>query len=275
MSNAAVIKLQKKVIAGYSVWLDDNFGEAIHLHMNDFRVDLTCSGFEQITRDAQEILDLLIQVEGFHSEEYDPVFLEQMLWKRLLHLERVEKDEVRISELWMNEPRLCRVKDSRMYRSLMGERKKLRKKGSDHLGQSAEERMESIRKSIDRSGYDVSRGSVVVYGDDNIIRDGQHRVCALMMKEGDVTVPVIHLYFSDMRTINTKLRSSPIGFFYHCFWKLGEQFSDCKKRKFISKNTLKALLKSGYTVTKKRKPHLHRLRMSKKKELMLREILDR
>ena len=52
MSNAAVIKLQKKVIAGYSVWLDDNFGEAIHLHMNDFRVDLTCSGFEQITRDA-------------------------------------------------------------------------------------------------------------------------------------------------------------------------------------------------------------------------------
>ena len=33
MSNAAVIKLQKKQIGAHHVWLDDNFGEAIHVHI--------------------------------------------------------------------------------------------------------------------------------------------------------------------------------------------------------------------------------------------------
>ena len=116
MSNAAVIKLQRKTIAGNSVWLDDNFGESIHLHINDFRVDLTCEGFEQMVRDAGLILDDLIQVEGFHTADYDPIFLERMLWKKLPRLTEVKRDHVKLSELWMNEPRLVRIPQSRMYR---------------------------------------------------------------------------------------------------------------------------------------------------------------
>lgn len=41
MSNAAVITLQKKKIGLHRVWLDDNFGEAIHVHVDDFRADLS------------------------------------------------------------------------------------------------------------------------------------------------------------------------------------------------------------------------------------------
>ena len=247
MSNAAVIKLQRKTISGNSVWLDDNFGESVHLHINDFRVDLTCEGFERMVRDAGLVLDELIQVEDFHTADYDPVFLEQMLWKKLTHLTEVRRDHVKLSELWMNEPRLVRIGQSRMYRCMEGKPGALKKKHSDHFGQSSAERMAGIRSSIQEKGYDESLGWFVVYGDDNIIRDGQHRACSLLREQGDITVPVIRLYFSGDKPINVPLRSSPLGFFYHCFYRLAQIR---RETKLFSKARLKALLKKGYFITK-------------------------
>jgi len=249
MSNAAVIKLQRKTIAGNSVWMDDNFGESVHLHINDFRADLSCREFEQMARDSAEVIDEIVGVEGFHAADYDPVFMEQMLWKHLLALRCVKKDTVKLSELWINEPRLVRIKDSRMYRNMKSAGKKVRSKGSDHFGQSGRERVELIRKSMQENGYDESKGCFVVYGNDNIIRDGQHRACALYLQQGDMEVPVIRLYFSDYRKVNTKLRSSAFGFFYHCVYRFNEIR---RTTNLFSKNTLKALLKGGYFVTKNR-----------------------
>ncbi|MCR4690395.1 MAG: hypothetical protein K5739_03495 [Lachnospiraceae bacterium] len=271
MSNAAVVKLQQKSIAGNSVWMDDNFGEAIHLHINDFRADLTCKEFLQMTEDACQIIDELVSVPGFRAADYDPVFMEQMLWKHLLCLTEVKRDSVSISDLWMNQPRLVRVKDSHMYRVLAGKKKAYKKKGSDHFGQSSKERMEGIEKSVKASGYDEAKGCVVVYGDDNIIRDGQHRVCALWQQQGNVKVPVVRLYFSDQRPINTKMRSGPFGFFYHCFWKLGEI---TKRRHFSLKNIAKSMLKGGYFVFKKKRITLP-VRMSEKQIAELSGILEK
>lgn len=247
MSNAAVIKLQRKTISGNSVWLDDNFGESVHLHINDFRVDLTCEGFERMVRDARFLLDDLIRVKDFHAADYDPVFLEQMLWKKLMHLTEVKRDRVKLSELWMNEPRLVRINQSRMYRYTEGKAKSLKKKQSDHFGQSSSERMANIQNSIQEKGYDENLGWFVIYGDDNIIRDGQHRACSLLREHGDITVPVIRLYFSNYMPINTSLRSSPLGFFYHCFYRLREIR---RETRLFSKASLKSLLKKGYFVTK-------------------------
>ena len=249
MSNAAVIKLQRKSISGNSVWLDDNFGESIHLHINDFRVDMTCRAFEQMTKDALETIDTIVNVEGFHAADYDPVFLEQMLWKRLLYLTRVKKETLHLSELWVNEPRLRRVEKSRMYKNVVNETSKVRSKGSDHFGQSGRERLKTISSSISERGYDEDLGCFVVYGDDNVIRDGQHRACILMHQQGDVEVPVIRLYFSNYKDVDSRKRSAPFGILYHCVWRFRE-FR--KETKIFSKNTLKSLLKGGYFVTKSR-----------------------
>ena len=51
MSNAAVITLQKIKIGLHRVWLDDNFGEAIHVHVDDFRADLSNQEFAQMYSD--------------------------------------------------------------------------------------------------------------------------------------------------------------------------------------------------------------------------------
>ena len=104
-----------------------------------------------------------------------------------------------------------------------------------------------IRKSIQEKGYDEKLGWFVVYGDDNIIRDGQHRACSLLLEQGDLTVPVIRLYFSDDKPVNIPLRSSPVGFFYHCFYRLAEIR---RETSLFSKARLKSLLKKGYFITK-------------------------
>ena len=83
MSNAAVITLQKKKIGLHRVWLDDNFGEAIHVHVDDFRADLSNQEFAQMYSDLCDALNELLRVPGFDCHKINPVYMELLLWKDL------------------------------------------------------------------------------------------------------------------------------------------------------------------------------------------------
>ena len=41
MSNPAVTKLVRDRIGRLSFWMDDNIGESVHIHLADFRMDMT------------------------------------------------------------------------------------------------------------------------------------------------------------------------------------------------------------------------------------------
>ena len=107
---------------------------------------------------------------------------------------------------------------------------------SHHIGQDDNERMDGILKSIKENGYPYQDNYIVMYGDDNIIRDGQHRASCLYYLYGDVEVPVMRLHFKGYK-------SPKIGRFYNCGISVFFRRHGIKKLKSVVKKLLKPLIK--------------------------------
>ena len=259
MSNAAVVKLQRKRVAKSIVWLDDNFGESVHLHIEDFRADMSCEEFAKLHKDLREAINGLIEVEGFDCNAFDGVFLEQMLWKELLKLDKITIDEVNLSDLWTWGRKVRRIPKSRVYKGLCGDEKKAKVgKSSDHIAQTGDERIKQINDSIETDGYDTSKGYIVVYGNDNVIRDGQHRACALYHQHGDMKVKVMRLHIKGYKDINTSLRSTTIGVILYYISKIPEGLRyGCKT--ILKPAFIKKTMKWGYDTLRKWRGKMNRV----------------
>ena len=200
MSNPAVIKLCKKNIGRSRMWMDDNFGESIHLHIDDIRADLSCAEFSALCRDLNVAIDRLVDVEGFRMEDIDPVYFECMLSDIILELQKVKMDKVSLGALLAPELKgIMPLPESRCVKALEGhpEENNRSPRASALTGQSNQERLDAMLNSVKANGYPYKNNYIVLYGDDNIIRDGQHRAACLYHLYGDVEVPVLRLYFKD------------------------------------------------------------------------------
>ena len=207
MSNPAVVKLSKKTINKSKVWLDDNFGESIHIHIDDFRADITIKEFEQLCHDVGEAVNSLIGVENFDCNKLDPVYFEIALWKRLMKLRSIKIDKAALGDMWApGKVGIFPLADSRAVRALRGDSKENDEpRYSHHIGQTSQDRLESMNKSIQENGYPLNDQYIVLYGDDNIIRDGQHRAACLYNLYGDKEVPVMRMYFDDYKPENISI----------------------------------------------------------------------
>lgn len=217
MSNPAVIKLQSGHINKSKVWLDDNFGESIHVHIDDIRVDLTVNEFRQLYEDVCIALTSLINVDNLNIREIDPVFLSVMLRPYLPKLKKVSFDKVRLNDLLAPyHDYIYRLSESVGVKALKGisnEGDGSRK--SNHIGQSEKERMQVVLDSIKANGYPFKNNYIILFGDDNVIRDGQHRASCLYFLYGDIEIPVMRLYFDDYKTPNIgKNRNNRIRLFF-------------------------------------------------------------
>lgn len=199
MSNPAVVKLQVEKIEGQRVWLDDNFGESIHLHIDDIRIDLTNEEFSNMCDDICAAINELVNVEGFDCNKINPVYLKVMLWDRLTHLRKVKIENVKLSEMIApGNNRVARLPDSRGVKALNGNTKENDViRASHHMGQTSQDRLQKVYDSIEKNGYPYNSEYIIMYGDDNVIRDGQHRAACLYKIHGDISVPVMRLYFDD------------------------------------------------------------------------------
>ena len=248
MSNPAVTKLQRKKIGRYEVWLDDNIGERMHLHINRFRVDLDYPELEQLCKDTCAAMNELVAVPGFDAAAMDPVFLEWVLCTercRLYDLEAITDDEKKLSELWFDGDRLVRIKDSVYYKALCGEQKCIKKKGSDHIDETPEERMNGILASVREKGYPADGQYMILYGNNNIIKDGQHRAACLLKEKGDITVPVKRYHFKDYVPHNEKLQSSILGPLYMKFYRFADRTNSIKITFGVIRKSFKKLFKKS------------------------------
>lgn len=233
MSNPAVIKLQSGHIGRSKVWLDDNFGEAIHIHIDDYRVDLTVEEFRQLYIDTCTTVTSLVNVEGFDASQMDPVFVSLMLWPILPRLESVFIDNIRLESLLAPyHSKIFSLAESVGVKALQGKAKGEDPRKSNHIGQTEMERMESILDSVKQNGYPYNNNYIVLYGDDNIIRDGQHRASCLYYLYGNIEIPVMRLHFKDYKTPYTGLFGNSVVFLYYKkFLRRGKQY--LKKMKLI------------------------------------------
>lgn len=203
MSNPAVIKLQSGSVGKSKVWLDDNFGESIHIHIDDYRVDLTVEEFRKLYEDLCLAINELVDVEGFDAGRIDPVYFSVMLWPRLHDLTGVSMDTVSLGRMLAPvQSKIVPLPESMGVKALQGlssENNAIARK-SNHVGQDDNERMAAILESIKKNGYPYEGRYIILYGDDMIIRDGQHRASCLYYLYGDVEVPVLRLHFKHYKS---------------------------------------------------------------------------
>lgn len=200
MSNPAVIKLQDKKINGQSISLEDNFGEAIHVHIDNFRFDLTVEEFRQMYSDICDAVNSYVAVEGFDCHSVNAVYLERLLWRDISRLCEVKIQNVALKDMLCPAPEggLKKLPESEKVKALNGAAEdEERYKDTFYNGQSHQERLDTVMESIREHGYPYGGEYIIMYGDDNQILDGQHRASCLWKLYGDIEVPVMRLYFEN------------------------------------------------------------------------------
>ncbi len=209
MSNPAVIELynasSKKGLFKRFV-LEDNIGEAIHLHMDSLRSDMSVEGFlslSDILRKSIEKLDIF----GGHSlTGFDEVFLADHA-EYIAVLEKVEVEKIKLSDLKFVEVkhlkkggvvlRNVRLQDLEEYKYLSGN-------GELSFAGSIYEYFERGREKYIRALLDICREGkypnngrhIVLFNGQNYVRYGHAEAAVLAYLNGiDAEVPVIRFHF--------------------------------------------------------------------------------
>lgn len=200
MSNPGVRIIIDKQIAGKSFRIEDNIGEAIHIHWGEFRIDLTIREFYKLAEDMLLLADKMLKSFGLDVYALDPVYLNEQ-GHDLGMLERVEIDDVALEELLTEfyHPDGCiyldSIRYSRISKAFCGDKRELMDRKQYNLGgQNNEERMWNIYDSIKEHGYPYRGGYIILHNDGYYIRDGCHRASCLYQLYGNITVPVMRLY---------------------------------------------------------------------------------
>ena len=206
MSNPGVVYLARHELDnGVDFRVEDNIGEAIHIHYGDeLRVDITIDKLLSLDSKADEWIEELLKDKGFQIENYDVMFLD-MISSYLVDLVEVRHDRILLSDLlvytknWMGLPVVRSIKQSRVVKYLNNMPKELLDCDQENLpGQSNEERLASVETKI-ADGYPYDNKYIVLFNNQNIIRDGQHRAGCLYSKYGDMEVEVIRMFFKNSK----------------------------------------------------------------------------
>ena len=223
MSNPGVILLAKTKTAWGEFLIEDNLGEAVHLHLDEIRADLTIDDFRQMAEQCTEILDNFISLQEFSCKELNPVFLSQIA-HMLPDLEEVQKRQMELHRFRIQTknkygiPVIQKVKDSRILKALQGDHREDDgfSQQENHIFQSNAERTAENLRIIEAEGYDPDKGMIVIFNGQEFIRDGQHRAAALYFLGKNDPVETLDLVFRDRRY---SLPRHPAIHFFLC-WNL-------------------------------------------------------
>ena len=226
MGNPGVIILASLRNAGRNIKrldIEDNLGEAIHIHLNSLRFDFSVEEFLEV---ADQFINAALSLDVFQKyqlEKLDPHFLFEMS-HLIKDIRRVEIQTCRLGNLKslvrVRVPKIGevmlpkRIKDSPGYRYLKG------KSGSfkeylqhNYPGFDNVSRLEKLRDSIKGNGYLHESNYIVLFGDQKFIRDGQHRAAILASLGGlDQEVPVMVFHFAGNRWRLKPYRQVPKAF---------------------------------------------------------------
>ena len=213
MSNPGVITLARLRNAGENISrldIEDNIGESIHIHLNNLRLDLGVMEFLAFAEEIEQSASSLDVFKKFDLHELDPNFLYEIR-SFLKDLISVEIKQVRLRQLRClvrtSIPRIGHVFLPRSIDKTPAYRY-LTKASNDFIVYKQDNyptvdnmsRLMQLNYSINNTGYPRKRQYIVLFGDQNYIRDGQHRAAILANMEGlDRKIDVLIMRFSGRR----------------------------------------------------------------------------
>lgn len=211
MSNPGVLSLASlaPVGADYRFEIEDNIGEAIHIHYKDIRLDLTVDEFYKIAAQVPAMIDAVVDTDGFSCLDYDAVNLVGLA-ACLPDLMKVTEDKLYLEDLLIDtydengKEILAPLSKSRVYKALMGNSSEndVRKQVNYYNADTAElyanqDRVIYNLSQIKMHGYPQGNERICLFNDSNRIFDGQHRAACLYYLNGNIKIPVRRLWFRD------------------------------------------------------------------------------
>lgn len=210
MSNPGVITLASLRDIGPNLRrldVEDNIGEAIHVHLNGLRIDLTIREFLKIVEELEACDERLGASTSASRLAFDPYFLFRM-GSLASQISKVEIQKRPLRELSclvaVRVPGIGRfklpkpVERTPAYLYLTGRSEAFVDYEQDaYPGMTNVVRLSELRESIRRCGYPVEGKYITLFGDQNHIRDGQHRAACLAAHGGlDQEIEVMVVHFS-------------------------------------------------------------------------------
>jgi len=203
MSNPAVILLSKNHKGKNKFHIEDNIGESIHLHYDDFRIDLTTKEFLNFDAIIKKSLEELIDIKNFELKYFDLSFIKSIS-EFLPDLEKVSFENVDISKLiiqrrgFLGLPVLSSINQSRVLQALKGDEVENRSYDQiNRFNKTNEQRVNDVYQLITDKGYPYDNQYIVLFNHQYVIRDGQHRASSLIHSGVTGNIPVIKMYFKN------------------------------------------------------------------------------
>lgn len=214
MSNPGVIKLASLSDTvedfPYRFEIEDNIGEAIHIHYRDFRIDLTIEEFLTLAENMKMVIDNLVDVPGFSCDKFDKVNLVG-LSRMLPDLMSVTEEQIQLKDLLVDaidangNTIICGLEHSRVVAALRGDTHENDRRdqvnyysSQDFRQQTNAERLTYNLEKIKTEGYPDSEERIILFNDSNLIRDGGHRAGILyVLYGGEYEIPVRRLFFKN------------------------------------------------------------------------------
>ena len=199
MSNPGVIKIGELYFGSHRMWIDDNIGESIHIHIDNLRIDLTINEFEMLCNELRETLTRLISKQYFDAKYMDARFLCDNA-EKLLNIESIKIEEVELEKLQVQDDNgISFLKDCARVKSLKGEMdiNNTKPRSSNFNMQTNRMRLEECLHFVKEKGYPYESNYIIVSSEKKVILDGWHRAACLYTLYGAIKIPVKVIKFSD------------------------------------------------------------------------------
>jgi len=216
MSNPGVINLFSKykwtgVIKRFQV--EDNIGESIHIHINNFRIDLTIKEFYKLVDSMKESCKKLNKpLELLKNYDIDPLFF-TLLAPYLKDLKSLSIKKIKLKKLkflvrkkYSSLPEILiprSIENTLIYKSLKGDKRIKNYKQLNCPGISNNDRINNLILNFSLDSYRKSNSYITCFNRQLYVRDGQHRCAILAEKYGiDTEVEILFLDFENKYNFN-------------------------------------------------------------------------
>lgn len=159
---------------------------------------------EYSIEEIQELVDEIYQIlnkkyshNKFDFRMFSPIYLEHMLGVDIPHIENVKFERCNILSLYFynrTEPKRVKINEHNIFKQLKTGEIETGSMDANHYLESNEER---LRKVLSEVNDNPETFCAVVYGNENVVRDGTHRLACMYYLYGDIEIPIIRIYITD------------------------------------------------------------------------------
>lgn len=246
MSNPAVIILANADLSIGNLRIEDNIGESIHVHLGDFRFDFTIEEFFNLSSLIETAIRNLSQNGPLNLDHFDKLFLGDIA-SYISDINDIQYldcnlDELKVFSGKSINRKLVSLAESDVLKYFNDDTKSYIDREQENIPLVSNiQRINSFTEFMSNKSYPDEQGYIVLFNNQKIIRDGQHRA-ALLRKNNIHIAKVMNISFKKNKySINSSLiliiyyLRKPIGIFLN-FYKFSRSKTGSILRKYGLRN---------------------------------------